>query len=193
MEEDPSRQDRPAQTPPATARRTTILGPAAVIATGAVIALPLAEHLGLRLTILAAGMAAVVIGTCWLIGRERDPHRRDSRDGLRGEAAIRQRIADLELRQDALLAQVRSTARMMRYILKILSRQHAARRAGGAGAAAVAALRRQVRQLAEQQETLAGYVADGLSSRVVLDISTEDAYELGRRVGRDERGGDQIR
>lgn len=75
--EDPSRQEAPAQTTPATQHsvigRLKNLGPVAVIATGAVIALPLAEHeFGIRPTILGAGITAVVIGSSWLITRQRE-------------------------------------------------------------------------------------------------------------------------
>lgn len=58
-------------------------------------------------------------------------------------------------------------------------------------AKSVEAMRANVRELADRQETLAAHVAGGSAARVVLDISSEDAYELGKRVGEGERGKDQ--
>lgn len=45
------------------------------------------------------------------------------------------------------------------------------------------ALQRRVKELADQQETLAAMAAGG---GITLDVSNGDVYELGKRVGRDE-------
>jgi hypothetical protein len=44
-------------------------------------------------------------------------------------------------------------------------------------------LRHEMSRVVAHQETLAELVASGSGARIVLDISSEDAYELGKRVG----------
>lgn len=115
--ERPSRQDAPAPTPPAThnvRRRIRFIGPVMVMAAGTVAALPMAGRTyGWEPTILTAGVVCIVVGAAWLIAQaaSRKTERRlgdSDRDRVRGEAALRQLLADVLAMIDDVRREVRA-------------------------------------------------------------------------------------